>query len=135
MDTSEVYIKMSDCPEIQGLRHHHGMEGGSYLVGDFYSWDDYIENVCGHCDMGGLLDTKYIWLPRQDQLQEMMEPVVGYPNNLVCDFWEWFDECNGIDNDIAFTSMEQLWLAFYMKEKYNKTWDGDAWKSHETHQD
>lgn len=27
-----------------------------------------------------------------------------------------------------FTSMEQLWLAFVMKEKYNKTWDGNEWK-------
>ena len=24
-------------------------------------------------------------------------------------------------------SMEQLWLAFVMKEKYNKTWNGESW--------
>ncbi len=27
----------------------------------------------------------------------------------------------------SFTSMEQLWLAFVMKEKYNKVWDGEEW--------
>ncbi|TES89947.1 MAG: hypothetical protein E3J87_11075 [Candidatus Cloacimonadota bacterium] len=26
-----------------------------------------------------------------------------------------------------FTSMEQLWLAFYMWEKHEKTWDGEKW--------
>ena len=25
-------------------------------------------------------------------------------------------------------SMEQLWLAFVMKDKYDKTWDGKEWK-------
>lgn len=28
-----------------------------------------------------------------------------------------------------FTSMEQLWLAFYMHEKHNKTWNGKSWKN------
>jgi len=26
-----------------------------------------------------------------------------------------------------FTSMEQLWLAFVMNEKYNKVWNGKDW--------
>ena len=25
------------------------------------------------------------------------------------------------------SSMEQLWLAFVMKSKYNKTWNGEDW--------
>ena len=25
-------------------------------------------------------------------------------------------------------SMEQLWFAFVMKEKYGKVWDGESWK-------
>ncbi|KKM93638.1 hypothetical protein LCGC14_1206450, partial [marine sediment metagenome] len=28
----------------------------------------------------------------------------------------------------GFSTWEQLWLAFYMSEKYNKVWDGDKWK-------
>ena len=28
---------------------------------------------------------------------------------------------------IDLKSMEQLWLAFVMKEKYEKTWDGTNW--------
>ena len=26
-----------------------------------------------------------------------------------------------------FNSFEQLWLAFYMYEKYKKIWDGEKW--------
>ena len=52
-------------------------------------------------EYGGL-----VWLPRQDQLQEMVEK----------------------DNfSVKATSMEQLWLAFVMKEKYNKQWNGEGW--------
>ncbi len=28
----------------------------------------------------------------------------------------------------SITSMEQLWLAFVMKEKHGKTWDGNQWE-------
>ena len=28
---------------------------------------------------------------------------------------------------ISNPSMEQLWMAFYMKEKYNKVWNGEKW--------
>ena len=28
---------------------------------------------------------------------------------------------------IKFTSMEQLWLAFIMREKYQKVWSGTEW--------
>ena len=67
-----------------------------------------------------------IWLPRQDQLQEMVKTDEVTPELAVCDhlfhFVFWVKECS-----YPFTSMEQLWLAFVMKEKYNKAWDGENW--------
>ena len=30
--------------------------------------------------------------------------------------------------DDEHVSFEQLWLAFYMKEKHDKIWDGEEWK-------
>lgn len=65
---------------------------------------------------------KLTWLPRQDQLQELY--CTEYPVTLECfiqftkdsgKYWE------------QFKSMEQLWLAFIMKEKYKKTWNGKEW--------
>jgi len=78
---------------------------------------------------------KITWLPRQDQLQAM----VGSYN-------ECFDlldrECNPDRGDFAklhyayhslgvlpFNSMEQLWLAFVMSERFRKYWNGEDWVS------
>lgn len=70
-----------------------------------------------------------IWLPRQDQLQEMIER-----NNAYCladDFVKWITE-ETRDNPMSSLfrlrfSMEQLWLAFVMFEKYGKIFNGNDW--------
>ena len=109
MDTSETYIKMSDCPEIQGKQPqgYFGVSGNSY----------------GNSSKG------LIWLPRQDQLQRMVQFSGGLLNQL----WHFKDFCFARDNGYNFeyilslNSMEQLWLAFVMKEKYNKFWNNEKW--------
>jgi len=60
-----------------------------------------------------------IWLPTQDQLQEMS----GYQWN------DFDDECLRIDqklNEIIPTK-EQAGLMVYMRDWHNKTWDGEKW--------
>ena len=73
-----------------------------------------------------------VWLPRQDQLQEMVPTqIAGTKPNLkmISEFTHFFDywDTNGIP--INLTTWEQLWLAFVMKEKYNKVWDGEKWQT------
>jgi len=66
-----------------------------------------------------------VWLPRQDQLQNIISPYLQELLDTICEK----------DGDIGYqfmheydlNSMEQLWLAFVMKEKYKKTWDGEQW--------
>ena len=78
------------------------------------------------------------WLPRQDQLQKIIDK-----NWYSCleKFWEYITKqdwhvnigrelyCCRTPNEMRldyfdeFTSMEQLWLAFVMKEEYNKVWN------------
>ena len=147
MDTSKEYIKMCDCPEIQGFR----ADKGSFDIGDFIvAKEDYeevqgddwpctkinkgqfniIHNAWRVDDDGKHPISKNIWLPRQDQLQEMLYGNAG----VMC--------CVSLANDISkfgkslgrkhikkyqFHSMEQLWLAFVMKEKFGKTWNGKEW--------
>jgi hypothetical protein len=66
-----------------------------------------------------------VWLPRQDQLQEMVEyPDLGSILRDVREFWM----LNSSYHPIDFTSMEQLWLAFVMKEKFDKVWNGEGWE-------
>jgi len=71
------------------------------------------------------------WLPKQDQLQEMVFENWGSPE-LIDGFHQWyydlFKESNKNYQCEAEWSMEQLWLAFVMKEKYNKEWNGESWE-------
>ena len=62
-------------------------------------------------------------LERQDQLQEMMNlPVL----DLLAGFRTYYLSLPTIKSLEDFT-MEQLWLAFRMKE-LNKVWDGEKWE-------
>ena len=72
--------------------------------------------------------TKVVWLPRQDQLQEM---VGGFEAGMI-DWWHWRNAVyphmqNPHTKEWRFNSFEQLWLAFVMKEKYGKVWNGEEW--------
>jgi hypothetical protein len=70
-----------------------------------------------------------IWLPRQDQLQEIvhaegqlaivnvMSELPLFARSLAFDGdWRWISE-----------TWEQLWLAFVMSREYNKFWNGTDW--------
>lgn len=128
MDTSETYLKMCDCPEIQKL--------WKPKLGDWY-W-----NIIGHMEcirMERVTDKRrkfhskinyneeknFIWLPRQDQIQEMLPFSNLAPHALLLCFWNFVDK--DIEHIFIYTSMEQLWLAFYQKEVHNKTWSGKEW--------
>ena len=117
MDTTEQYIKQSDCEEIQGQRAE-----GVYEPGD-YSWDGY--GITYHPTHSVARSAKrQIRLPGQDELQGMLKlPLL----DLLCGFRDFIEFDKNPSYAALFTSMEQLWLAFVMKEKFNKTWDGDKW--------
>ncbi|MCJ7669584.1 MAG: hypothetical protein MUO61_03590 [Dehalococcoidia bacterium] len=107
MDKSEINIKMCEkAGEIQSLAPNPKIIifGGN----DYYF----------HLDR----DAPLVWLPRQDQLQEIygdypkcVEAI--YMSEEACIPFNWCD----------FSSMEQLWLAYVMKDKYNKVWNGEDW--------
>lgn len=128
MDTSKEYIKMCDCPEIP--------EGHEWEAGDFGCWPENGDINVMYCGeyMPSELGEGHVWLPRQDQLQDMVEldplkeyiikqSFLGYSYVYLL-IWEIpFGE--GVVQGDTF---EQLWLAFYMSQKHNKTWDGEEWK-------
>ena len=135
MDTSETYIKL--CEKAEEIQKLHK----DWVVGDIYfihycptGWIAYASIGCSGEDCGSLQDMSKdglirldgeTWLPRQDQLQEM---VLNPPNTLCSDI-PTMVRLFGVFLAVhpQFNSMEQLWLAFVMKEKYNKTWDGESW--------
>jgi len=138
MDVSEIYIKMCDCPEIQGQWKPNRNKLNVFLVKKgYYSngaepgngeyWVDQGDIAyCGENDRSWRLEEElknYTWLPSQDQIQEMLDckdiQIALHRLYQITEFW-W------IDKDLK--SLEQLWLAFYMMEKHQKIWTGQKWE-------
>ena len=146
MDTSETYIRMCEkAEEIQTLRDL-GRDGDFYygeidslvykpmpkrvFVNCHDEFEQYANESLAELTKGA------IWLPRQDQLQEMVKEwdtpaslfLHGVPTLSSDEYWTEEDtktECYYR----ALTSWEQLWLAFVMKRCYNKIWsiDKEGW--------
>ncbi len=131
MDTSDEYIKMCEkAKQIQGLRPVEP-PSDEWLAGDYYASDCPLGPcISVHNDSSSYgLGINTVWLPRQDQLQDMMLYLLGN-DFLGCAPFILNEKLHeslpgGIYN--WGRSYEELWLAFVMKEKYNKKWDGKRW--------
>ncbi len=113
MDTSEEYVLM--CREAKEIQAHE------FIYGDLWSDDGFTVKVVlpNHFPVANC-----IWLPRQDQLQEMVKEDTLASS--VGSFIRPYDDYGRIDIPEV-NSWEQLWLAFVMQQKYNKTWNGETW--------
>jgi len=151
MDTSTEYIKMCDTPEIQYNLTDYGFKeklprirkalfGGELKM--FCTEGDWLVNVA----MVGLSQhairtvravegsPKLLWLPRQDQLQEMVNGGVEQGAYGFIDWQVWLVNVYGLNYGDKpnghlhiFNTWEQLWLAFVMQTLHSKVWDGSAW--------
>jgi len=125
MDKTETFIKLCErAEEIQAekLKYCECRPDSVNLLW----WD-----IRGDCWFNQD-NNKTIWLPRQDQLQEMMGE--EYSIDLLYAFYHFYN--TQADYPIITLSklagkspsMEQLWLAFVMKTRWNKSWNGEDWK-------
>ena len=116
MDTSEQYIKMCDCPEIQ--------DGWKLELGDVFSCDSKARVYYGQ-----RIPKDSIFLPRQDRLQGMVfDETVGLQSQC-CAIWNFSTAVESqLGAIIIHGTMEQLWLAFVINELHGKKWDGEQWK-------
>jgi hypothetical protein len=109
MDTSKEYIKMSEkATEIQ--------EAWKMTEGDFIK-------------VSGLGGIKMVFLPRQDQLQEMFDGAYEFCRNDLGQYQ--YDDVN-IDCDNWYStgmqsSAEIALLMAIMYKKYDKSWNGEEW--------
>ena len=138
MDTTEQYVKMNEkAVEIQVHNYADG-DFVAYIRGrDGWVWASNGEpQVEVYYDFHRFNTDKieYCWLPRQDQLQEMLP--FGPPSqvHMMEDFMDsnYSSEIVGGVTEYktaeqVFETWDQLWLAFVMKEKYNKVWNGEDW--------
>ena len=128
-NTKEFILQCEKAVEIQNSDKIHILEPGDYMAKVVDGKVDSI--ILIHKDFRQPLFFCDIWLPRQDQLQGM---VTYQPKDEQTWIWKRMADftCfwkNGKESYILlFNSMEQLWLAFVMKEKFNKIWDGNDWR-------
>lgn len=133
MDISKEYILM--CKKAEKIQRVYFNDidfvvRGQHEVGDYLTHEThtgsgvYIPPYIFKLDMYGnnrSPDMHDVWLPRQDQLQDMLI----YSNSVAMIYH--FNKYLGCMDGSIFKSMEQLWLAFVMKDKFNKKWDGNGW--------
>ena len=125
MDQSTPYIKM--CEGAKVIQKQWKPEFGDFLVSMSLGLTSPCQPIVSDLEkkVSYLKTIKAIWLPRQDQLQDMViekyatswDLAIAFSNVLMGDKASYFDN---------FDSMEKLWLVFIMLEKYKKKWkDGD----------
>jgi len=146
MDTSETYIKMCDCSEIQELWEPRNMDRFAEPAREYDEFPYYTYTISSTGHFRRLLyylisevdgpfsyelysivtferSPSYIWLPRQDDLQEMFKGVHGLYDEPYIATNDFYNFIRSFVYPIKmFKTMEQLWLAYYMYEKYKKTW-------------
>ena len=138
MDETETYIKMcGKATEIQALMTRDMKRDPRNYA--YCPTHDTMVNVifgeyeCVECPVkwvkGDSIDA-WIVLPRQDQLQDMYKRANNFPDlyEKIAEFSSFCDKLFEATN-VIFNSYEQLWLAFLMSERYQKTWDGENWIS------
>lgn len=123
MDTSETYIKMHlKLPDEMKvfpdeLDNYYNIE---YDETDVYLSDDDYENLKSEIKYN---PNRFLKIYRQDQLQEMVGG--GWATKLSA--LQRFITESPIAYIQTLDRFEQLWLAFVMKEKYSRIWNGTDW--------
>lgn len=127
MDTSETYIKMCrEAKEIQNY-YHCNLKGKRGMRGDY---GDFVFPIA-YGSVIVISENHYggeeIWLPRQDQLQEMLIDELNNFRHISYLFSSWLSAECWQSYQSTLMSFEQLWLAFVMLKKYNKGWINETW--------
>ena len=137
MDTSETYIEM--CEKAEEIQAHDWKwdelwyDKFNQLIKHYNPLENIDrENRADNRDYYWQQSDNMVWLPRQDQLQEMLryypkdKPSELIYGNLAVIFGDWLR----MKKDLSIghnPSMEQLWLCFLMETEYDKIWNGQDW--------
>ena len=154
MDLTQLYIEM--CEQADEVQENYQPQQGDYTARSceygYKNRENRIGLISWNRDMGReqlrwrilteedgitLGDEKpqdnylhkMIWLPRQDQLQELVPINIGtFRDNfytIFSHFSMWALNEKNL-NYIALTP-EQLWLIYIMRLRFNKQWNGYEW--------
>lgn len=136
MDKSKEYLEMCECcTEIQThykeITKLSGLHIGDYYINTIGNYREDIEIVSDDNESGvPYYHDGIIWLPKQDQLQELMKSkdrglqykpklFINLANAFLISFYEEYGTQP--------SSMEELWLRILMLENYSKVWQNGEW--------
>ena len=128
MDKSSSYVKM--CESAKVIQKKWKPEFRDFFVSMSLGMASSSQPITSDLEkkVSYLKTLKAVWLPRQDQLQEVVienyatpwDLAIAFTNVLMGDNASYFEKLD---------SMEKLWLAFIMFEKYKKKWTDGEWVS------
>jgi len=126
MDKSSAYIRM--CESAKVVQEQWKPEFGDFYVSMSLGLTSPCQPIMSDLEkkVSYLKTIKAVWLSRQDQIQEMVienyatpwDLAIAFSNVLMGDNASYFEK---------FDSMEKLWLAFIMLEKYKRKWEKGGW--------
>ena len=121
----DFIINFADLEE--GLSSCKPAESLVQVVNMYYEEED-NERYLQECED---LKEQALWLPRQDQLQKMIEPDNSRVHFIMMNVLESrYNDASKhamVSAPELFYSMEQLWFAYIMREKYHKVWNEQEW--------
>lgn len=133
----DTYTKQCDCPEIQGL--WEPKVGDCITVKSNRPGISFIMLPTHMRPIGMTLKEEYLWLPRQEDIQEMLQPAMisqywpyttmgTHPDwNKMKALWLWFEKQSPKDQEMLMSlNVTEFWLAFYMSF-HNKRWTKEGW--------
>lgn len=128
MDTSEKFVKMCEkAPGVQKktplfkerLNSFFFMPEQNQVA--FNGWTEVVGFPDG---IGGYGMPDYVWLPRQDQLLDLLGDFAYQKDRIGVIFTPAMQPSGKwLPYWAKFESMEQIWLALYMVTKHEKCWD------------
>jgi len=135
---TDNFIRM--CEQAEEIQDQWRQPFKSYIGDLYWQGEEYlmIPEAC-ICVTEIMFQPKdeHIWLPTQEQLQEMLflksSIFDGYSNviSMVYQFHLWLNEkFYGYYMHKPYPKgniLNELWLSFVMKEKYNKIWTSEKW--------
>lgn len=124
---TEDYLRMCDCPEIQG--QWIPKVGNRITTGSNRTGSSFVLLPIHMRPTGIPLVEEYVWLPRQEDIQEMfvergrncmprlIESLCALTNYGKLDYGKPTNS----------TDMDKYWLKSYMREIHHKTWTEKGW--------
>jgi len=126
MDKSTPYVRM--CESANVIQKKWKPEFGDFFVSMSLGLTSQCEPITSDLEKKAsyLKTIKAVWIPRQDQVQEIIignyatswDLAIAFSNGLMGEHASYFE---------TFDSMEKLWFAFVMLEKYKRKWKEKEW--------